>query len=237
MEAAQTNARSTELPVVKSRILIVFVLVTVVQSLYPITADGSTVTLIIYQVIYASLVFAGIAVTRGDPSYNRLLTALGVLWIIVGSYYAFNQASLWALILAYLTIATFLSLVVKVLLEYIFTVKHVNREVLFAASATYLLFGAIFVPIYGIIESLTFLQTGGGHAFSDVIFTAGEFFPWQSFIYYSYATLTTLGYGDVLPLTMWARSVASLEAVLGVLYITVVMARLVGLYSMGAESD
>ena len=65
----------------------------------------------------------------------------------------------------------------------------------------------------------------------DASLPPGEFFPWQSFIYYSYATLTTLGYGDILPVTMWARSMASLEAIVGVMYITVIMARLVGLYS------
>ena len=236
MQAAKTQTEPAVQPIVKSRILLVFILVTVVQSLYPITADGSTITLIIYQIIYASLVLAGITVTRGNRTYNRLLTVLGLLWILVGSYYAFNQASSWALIIVYATIIVFLSLVVKLLLEFIFSVNTVNREVLFAASATYLLFGAIFVPIYGIIETLTIVQTGT-HAFTDVIFTTGDFFPWQSFVYYSYATLTTLGYGDVLPLTMWARSVASLEAILGVLYITVVMARLVGLYSKADESS
>ncbi|MCP4417660.1 MAG: two pore domain potassium channel family protein [Chloroflexi bacterium] len=43
--------------------------------------------------------------------------------------------------------------------------------------------------------------------------------------------MTTLGYGDVLPVTMWARAFATLEASVGVLYITIIMARLVGLYA------
>jgi len=56
-------------------------------------------------------------------------------------------------------------------------------------------------------------------------------FPWQTLVYYSYATLTTLGYGDILPATFWARSAASFEAVVGVLYTAVIVARLVGLYA------
>ena len=91
--------------------------------------------------------------------------------------------------------------------------------------------------IYGIIEGITFSQTGQ-HAFSDPTAVPGEIFPWQNFVYYSYATLTTLGYGDVLPVTLWARSFASVEAIIGVLYITIIMARLVGLYAAGeVEQD
>ena len=59
---------------------------------------------------------------------------------------------------------------------------------------------------------------------------------WQQFIYYSYVTLTTAGYGDVLPITLWARSLANMEMVIGVLYVTIIMARLVGLYTRNKES-
>jgi hypothetical protein len=60
---------------------------------------------------------------------------------------------------------------------------------------------------------------------------SAEIFPWQNFVCYSYLTLTTLGYGDVLPVSLWARSMTSLEAIIGVLYLTIIMARLVGLYA------
>ena len=49
-------------------------------------------------------------------------------------------------------------------------------------------------------------------------------------LYYSYVTLTTLGYGDVLPLTLTARIWSAAEAVTGVLYLAVLVARLVGMY-------
>jgi voltage-gated potassium channel Kch len=48
--------------------------------------------------------------------------------------------------------------------------------------------------------------------------------------YFSYVTLTTLGYGDITPILPAARSVTILEAILGQLYLTIVLARLVGLY-------
>ena len=49
-------------------------------------------------------------------------------------------------------------------------------------------------------------------------------------VYYSYVTLTTLGYGDVTPLTPTARSFSFVEALMGQLYLAVLVARLVGLH-------
>lgn len=50
----------------------------------------------------------------------------------------------------------------------------------------------------------------------------------SGFSYYSFVTITTLGYGDVTPVSTQARSLALLEAVLGQLYIAILIARLVG---------
>jgi hypothetical protein len=49
-------------------------------------------------------------------------------------------------------------------------------------------------------------------------------------LYFSLATLTTLGYGDIVPTSAVSRMLASVEAVVGQLYLTVLVARLVGLH-------
>lgn len=51
-----------------------------------------------------------------------------------------------------------------------------------------------------------------------------------TFTYYSYVTLTTLGYGDITPISTPARSLALLEAMMGQLYLAVLIARLVGIH-------
>ncbi len=50
------------------------------------------------------------------------------------------------------------------------------------------------------------------------------------FIYYSFVTITTLGYGDITPLTAPANSISLLEAVIGQIYLVVLVARLVGMH-------
>ena len=53
---------------------------------------------------------------------------------------------------------------------------------------------------------------------------------WNNFSYFSYVTLATLGYGDVTPLTRFTRAWAILEAVIGQMYLAVVVARVIGLH-------
>ena len=48
--------------------------------------------------------------------------------------------------------------------------------------------------------------------------------------YYSFVTLTTLGYGDITPATPYARALSNLEAIFGQFYIAILVAALVGIY-------
>lgn len=220
------NAKDT----LKGRVVIVLVLVIIVQTIYPITNTDAVLPLLVYQTLYSMLIFAGVLVTEKSPNIMRLIIVLGIIWIIAGAIFAFYPTIIWAQIAAYAAVFLLQVAVVGVLMEYIFIKETVTRDVLGAAIAVYILLGAVFVPVYGITEALTVLQTGNSAFVDGAGADPTAFIPWQTFIYYSYATLTTLGYGDILPVTMWARSLASIQAVTGVLYTTIVMARLVSLY-------
>ncbi|MCA9889861.1 MAG: two pore domain potassium channel family protein, partial [Anaerolineae bacterium] len=76
------------------------------------------------------------------------------------------------------------------------------------------------------------------NAFVDTTVEPGQVFPWQNFAYFSYVTLTTLGFGDIQPVTLVARAAVTIESVIGVFYTTVIMARLVSLYTaQGVEAE
>lgn len=242
LEKTQAERQTTLTDSVQGRVVYLLALVIVVQTLYPFTVDGSFGSLIIYQILYGCLMFAGILIARETPTYTRILAVLGIVWIITGVFYALNQQELWALLAGYFVLIAFLSMVIKVLLTYILITKSVNRDVIYAAVCIYFLMGAFFVPIYGLIDTVQLHYIDGLNAFSDGTFTPveGELtaFPWQNLIYYSYSTLTTLGYGDVLPISPWARSAASFQSMVGVLYLTIIMARLVGVFTAAeAEKD
>lgn len=222
----------------EGRILYVLILTAAVQFLYPISISNSPLVLVGYQLFYMSFLIAGVLMVSSDKRVMRTLATASVAWLVVGTVYAFRPELQWANFLGYLLIIFFQSVLAIVLLRYIFRTRVVGRDILLAAVTVYLLLGAIFVPIYGIIETLTWFPEQTTHAFVDGLNDYnGAVIPWQTFVYYSYVTLTTMGYGDILPATFWARSAATLEAVVGVMYTAVIVARLVGLYAADRVED
>jgi len=67
--------------------------------------------------------------------------------------------------------------------------------------------------------------------------SVGSFSSVSEWYYYSYSTLTTLGYGDIVPIKQVSRSLATGEALTGQLYLTVLIARLVALEVMSWKPD
>lgn len=105
--------------------------------------------------------------------------------------------------------------------------RKVDAEHLYAALSAYLLAGICFGLLYWVLEQIssgTFAVTGG--------------FSQTSAIYFSFVTLATLGYGDIAPRADVARGLAIVEGVGGQLFLAVLVARLVSLYSKaGNESS
>jgi voltage-gated potassium channel Kch len=99
--------------------------------------------------------------------------------------------------------------------------KKIGRLEFLEAVNTYLLFGIaasiLFKAVY-VIDPNTFTSS------------LGTFDSRSDFIYFSFVTLTTLGYGDILPVSAAARSLVVFFSVSGQLYLTMIIALLVGKY-------
>ncbi len=207
-------------------------LIILLQFGYPITFDAFDPELnrrwltVGFQMLYTGLCAAGIYVASYSRRYLTLTVGGALLFLTFGFLFARAPSNPTWQLLTYTSLILFYGSVTWVLLHYIFAMPRVTRDVLYAAVAVYLLLGAVFVALFGVVETLQ-----PGSFLDNAAPVERPFLPWQTLIYYSYATLTTLGYGDVLPLSGWARSLATLEAVIGVLYLAILMARLVGLYA------
>lgn len=208
---------------VEGRVVYLLILVSLVQFAYPITAYG-TWALALYQFLYASMIVTGVIVGRDSPRHMLVLALSGFAYLTAGIVYSFNPQATWIVFLTYLMLIPYLGMLLWILGRFLVIMQNITRDVLYAASAVYLLLGGIFVPLYGLIELFNPGSFRDGSA-------AGGSIQWQQLVYFSYTTLTTAGYGDVLPITWWARSLANFEMVVGVLYLTIIMARLVSLYN------
>jgi hypothetical protein len=215
---------------VRGRVIYLLALVALVHFIPPMTIGGNMTALILYQLLYALMLLAGILVA-GDSRLHRWITiTTGLTWLFFSVLYALDPGNRWKILATYASLLPFQATLILVLVRYIFIQRVVDRQVLYAAITVFLLLGAVFVPIYG---SLELLQPG---SFVDGSYPDTPVF-WQQLVYFSFVTLTTVGFGDILPVNPWARAVVNVEAVIGVLYIAILMARLVGLYSTDAGGN
>ncbi len=99
----------------------------------------------------------------------------------------------------------------------------VTKGRLFTSVSLYLILGMFWFAGYGLINTL---QPG---SFEVVRGAAGPISR-SALLYLSFTTLTTLGYGDVVPVAPLARMIATMEAATGVLYVAITIARLVSAY-------
>ena len=171
------------------------------------------------DVLLAVNLLAAIA-SAAQVRWIRLLIYLGVAFV---AYRTFAAASIipslpassvaWLLAVVGATAAT---------ARHAFRAESVDSEHVFAALDAYLLVGLIFGVSYTLLDGI-WPDSFGAALESDLSTTRS--------IYFSFVTLATLGYGDIVPTSDVARGIVILEAVIGQFYLAVVVARLVSLYS------
>jgi hypothetical protein len=125
----------------------------------------------------------------------------------------------------------FMGFVIFQLLRFILRAPRIDSEVICAGITTYLLLGLLWGIAYASVAR---------NSPSAFAFTTPEAMKrgMQGFtvVYFSFVTLCTLGYGDIVPVSGAARMLAMMEAITGTFYLAVLVARLVALYSVPRSS-
>lgn len=112
----------------------------------------------------------------------------------------------------------FIGMSIVLILEEIFTVPTVTSDTIKGGVCVYFLIGFFWSILYAMVCSINPTAFSIPMQASDIN-------------YFSFTTLTTVGYGDIAPISPVARLLANLEAIVGILYPAISIARLVGLYS------
>ena len=209
---------------IKGRAVYVLIVIVLLNMLYPITSGNDIAALILYQVLYAGLFLVGIFVTSENRTHIAISVSIAAIWLIAAVIYSLDPTNFWKTQTTYAILLIFHVNIIWTLMRYIFTAEKVTADVIYAACAVYFLLSFFFVPVYGMLETAL--------PGSYVDNTTGNPVSWQQFVYYSLITLSTAGYGDILPANMWARMLAGIEVTIGVLYVAILVARLVSLYDV-----
>ena len=124
-----------------------------------------------------------------------------------------------------------IAFVVANLLRFVLRAPSVNMEVLCASISAYLMLGLLWTVAYWLVDQLT----PGAFAFNTN--EGRQSIRGFTAFYFSFVTLSTVGYGDITPVSKVARMLAAMEAMTGLLYVAVLIARLVALYSTPKSPD
>lgn len=149
-----------------------------------------------------------------------VLIALQIILTVIGNYFVIPAMKyLVLLLLLFFFIGSF-----HAVYKQIFFQGKIDRNKIIGSISLYILLGLVWAIIY------LFLIQLDPHAFSGIESAGGS---WQNdfsrVAYYSFVTLTTLGYGDVLPISHLAQFFVSMEAVIGVFYMAIIVSSLVSL--------
>ena len=144
------------------------------------------------------------------------LPMLGSIW----SSYLLQHTGLQ--VLGTLCGAAFFAFVLVQILIFIFNQERVSKDLIVGAALVYMLMALAWTFIFAAVETLH----PGSYAMAES--QSGR--ATQNLLYYSFVTITTLGYGDITPVTRLARSLCIIEAVIGQLYLIVTVAWLVGMH-------
>jgi hypothetical protein len=167
-----------------------------------------------------------VAVMPGNTGKSRriVLALMIVVWLARPLAILYGHRTLSVITLGIWTLIGLLAAAAA--LRYAFRARAIQAEHVYAALSAYLLAGLFFGLLYWVLQAL-----GSG------AFAASGDFSRMTAIYFSFVTLATLGYGDIVPRTDIARGLAIIEGVGGQLFLAVLVARLVSLYSGSAKRE
>ncbi|CAI8714386.1 Ion_trans_2 domain-containing protein [Pseudomonas sp. IT-196MI5] len=190
--------------------------------LFPFLEEG-LIARILLGILFSAVLLVGAFATRQTRSGFILKLCLALLGI------GLQWAALWAesiatLELAGITYAASLAVSFSGVLRYLLKRGPITADKLHGALAGYIMLAFVWSFIYALVE----ISAAGSFGPGNFDFRQhGTFFK---LMYFSFTTLTTTGYGDVIPLTNHARSLVMVEEFSGVFYVGVVIARLAGIY-------
>ena len=172
---------------------------------------------------------AGVLVAGASAlGWKRLQTGiiaggLAAVIVLLGVHiWARSVSVTWVEALRALVAATVFSLLAALILGQVFRAGPTTQARILGAVAAYVLLGLIFGNVFRFLHVLDERALTGIHWSPGVTNLA-------AYVYFSLSTLTTVGYGDILPVSLPARAVANLEALAGQLFPAILIARLVSL--------
>jgi hypothetical protein len=204
----------------ENRFLYLIILIFLMLLAVPILSGFVGVRLFLDIFMTAILISTIYAVSEGK--HVSLIALLLALPMIVSMWTGFVLQESRVILVGNIFGVLFFAFTISRILVFIFREEEVNLNLIFAAAVVYLLMAIMWSYVHLSLERIV----PGAYSIPADKGVHGQFL----FVYYSFVTISTLGYGDITPLSSLARSLSIIEAVTGQLFIAVLIAWLVGVY-------
>lgn len=189
----------------------------------PIIYDFKLISLPVSRIVGITCLLAiGIWSMRGAGRLFSIGMAIAIIGIIL-NLWSVARADDTLHIYSMMVIFAFLLLASYSAMRQVAIGNDISPNRIVGAICIYLLLGVMWSIAYAVTEHL---QPGSFRGLAEGVSASGS----RDWVYYSFVTLTTLGYGDITPLTQTARSLSLVEAIVGQFYIAVLVAGLVSAY-------
>jgi hypothetical protein len=175
----------------------------------------------VFAIFYIITIMTGVYTVTDNLKQLRIGVIMGLLTLIlsvVGTEKLVETS--WMYMLNFAISGGFFLFLFIHCVKNIMRTAEVDLKTIYAAICGYLLLGMCAMIVFNYINNVI------PHAYSGIV-PEDDFFP---MLYYSFVTMTTLGYGDISPVHPIPRSLAMFFAIVGQLYLTVLIAMLVGKY-------
>lgn len=184
----------------------------------PLTADKSYGELF-YGLLFL-LMMLGVSLNISSPKHAYI--ALPLLGILTIGFGFIKSDMLYFAVLSKVFALAFFSYAIVIFGRNIFTDYHINIDRIYGAICVYLLIGIAYASVYMLLHTLSppaliFQQSG------KIVTDPFDFY------YFSFITLTTVGFGDIIPNNDISKAIIMLEAITGLFYLAVLVASLTGI--------
>ncbi|WP_265581559.1 potassium channel family protein [Methanofollis aquaemaris] len=208
-----------DLSVYRFRILLFFLILTlIIIPLAVVYPEFNPLFLIFFSMVIISGVFAA-----QRKRHFLILILLLAIPAVAARWISYLFPTAVSEITVHLFALLFFSFFAVYLLEIVLRAKTITGDTIAGAISVYLIMGLTWALAYQFMDEIQ----PGSFAY-DTGTGPGGVLSLMDYVYFSFVTITTLGYGDIYPLSPVAESAASFEAVTGTIYIAVLIARLVG---------
>lgn len=191
--------------------------------LYPYL-EGALLGHIVLEALHVVVILMVVRAVGHTPGRQQIAATLAGVAVLAQLVYL---ATAWpaARVPMYLTLGLFQAYAVSCLFRYVVSDAIATTDELFAAAAMYILLAMVWSCGYAIL-----IQLQPGAFYINAANNPDNAVDWWDLIYFSFTTLTSVGFGEITPVTHHARSLVIVEQVAGILFVAILIARLTGIY-------